>query len=521
MKGKKSSKVCCISAFIAIVIAAAVIAVVVAVIVVLSTRGSSGTESQSNGVSYQLHVNPADPVILSAETPEGDLISMLGNKSVNGEPQTIDQFLLENEDELTSVFMNNDGSIESAQGNDGFNIDFIWDENETTIYTSIVINNGSQQLSIRVNLSEPVGENLTSFMPENIDSNITSKRSLNNDEVKNWLNSNTPAASKIKVKRQSNSNGESSHASVFVGVQSCNGPESNARVFADVLLGYDQDSGNYEHKAKYWGAKSLNPGEYEIQIPTSKASMVGEKIGNVCDKINMILGKVCEFYSKANEITQLVSRHDADSVFCFFLGKGLHLAFPALRLIPVYRFCRNIFKPLKVYCNKADADLPGTDISPVDLICDALPLVDNGIDLLKEKDIFFTPTAIIPPGNHVQGTGQVLSLQPGVNVIPQRFTIVDNDQGQLRITNFNVIPFDPFPEEDYIVIVTYNCYSSSTFFANMSIVGTDNYTDYNVCYTGPTCILHVPGAEALVRDDVLIYIQNNQTAVSRMVVVIF
>ena len=514
MKETKRDKLLCVSALVVIVLV--VIAVVVAVTVVYATR-SNDTQSQSSEVSYKLHVNPADPVILSAETEDGDIISMLGNKSVDGEPQTIDEFLVEDDDGSTFIFMNNDGTIESAQGNEGLHIDFIWDENQTTVYTSVVLNNGSQQLSIRVNLSEPVGENLTDFMSVDIDSTIMSKRSLSNREYQS-KRSVMPTA-KTKVKRQSAQS--SSHASVFVSVESCDGPESDARVFADVLLDYNQASGTFESQARYWGMKSSIPGDYEVQIPTSMASTAGEKIGNICDKINMILGKVCKFYSAANKLTQLVSKHDADSVFCFILGKGLRLAFPALRLLPVYRFCRKVFKPLKVYCDKADSDIPGTDTSPVDLICDSLPLVDNGIDFLKEKDIFFTPTAIIPPGITVQATGQVLSIQPGTSTVPQRFTIVSDDQGQLRITGFSVVPFDPLPGENYVVTVAYDCYSSPTFSANMSIVGTDGYSDFNICYTGPICVLYVPGADALVRDDVEIHIQNGQTAISRMIVVIF
>ena len=490
--------------------------IVSVIIVYLPQPSDDDTQSQSE-VSYQLYVNPADPVIMSAQTPEGDLISMLGNKSANGEPQTIDEFLIENEDGSTFVSMNDDGTIESAEG-DGFNIDFVWDENQATVYTSVVLNNGSQQLSIRVNLSEPVGDNLTSFISDDIDMDIPSKRSLPNNGYRQRSSTQHKTTMKTTVKRQSNTQ-TTAHASVFISVESCSRPESDARVYADVLLDYDQGSGTYEGKAKYWGTKSSNAGEYEVQIPTSKASIFGDKIGNICDKINMILGKVCSFYSKANKVTQFVSGHNVDSVFCFLLGKGLRLAFPALRLLPIYRFCITIFKPLKAYCDKADADIPGIGESPVDLLCKGLPLVDNGIDLLNEKDIFFTPTAIIPPGNHVQGTGQVLSIQPGITIVPQRFTIIDDER--LRITAFGVVPVGPLPGKDYVVTVSYNCYSSSTFFVNMSIVGTDGYIDSNICYTGPSCELYVPGAPVLVRDDVEIYIQSGQTIISRMVVVIF
>ena len=516
-KAKNNQKLCCCDYNLIIIALVLAVAGIVAAVIVHLGRPSDDAPQLLSEVSYQLHVNPADPVITSAQTPEGDLIFMFGNKSSNGEPQAIDEFLIENEDGSTFVLMNDDGTIESAEGSDGFNFDFVWDENQTTVYTSVVLNNGSQQLSIRVNLSEPVGENLTSFMSDDIDMDIQSKRSLNNG-YRQRSSTGRKIPSKTTVKRQGIAQ-TTAHASVFVSVESCSIPESDARVFADVLLDYDQGSGTYEGKARYWGTKSSNAGEYEVQIPTSKASVVGDKIGNICDKINMILRKVCNFYAKANEVTQFASGKNADSVFCFLLGRGLRLAFPQLRLSPIYRFCITIFKPLNTYCDKADADIPGIGKSPVDLLCKGLPLVDNGIDLLNEKDIFFTPTAIIPPGNHVQATGQVLSIQPGITTVPQRFTITGDET--LHITAFGVVPIDPLTEEDYVVTVSYNCYSNSTFFVRMSIVGTDGYSDLNTCNTGPSCVLNVPGASTLVRDDVEIYIKSGQTVISRMVVIIF
>ena len=280
-------------------------------------------------------------------------------------------------------------------------------------------------------------------------------------------------------------------------------------------MDYDTDTGAYEREVRYWGTKSVNPGEYTVRIPTSKASMVVE---DICDSVNMILGKMCTIYSNINRLTKAFSGHEADSVLCFFVGKGLRLVFPFLRVIPVHRFCKNIFKPFKAYCN-ANSDIPGTEVSPVDLVCDALSVVDNGIDFFREQHILFTPTAIFQQGNQVQGTGQALTIPPGTSIVPQRFTI--SDDGMLRITAFNVIPFDPLPHQDYFVTVSYTCYSTPSFYARMTIVGTDAYTDAKTCFTGPTCVLYVPGAEALVRDDVNIFIQSGQSSASRKVVIIF
>ena len=508
----KENKACRI---LSLIIAIGLLAVTVVSVALLA--GFLSTRSNSASTSYKLHVNPADPVILSAETPEGDVIYMLGNKTADGVPQSIEEFQVEGEDGSTFVSMNGDGTIGSAQDSDGLQIELFWDDNLTTVHVSIILSNGSQQLTINVNLSEPVGENFTDFSEQSdIDSGFQAKRSAPNINDIRYSPSNAQKQSIGRFKRQS---AAQTFASVFVSAESCNEPDPNARVFADVLLDYNEDNGNYESSAKYWGTKTPSSGKYEVRIPTASASMFGEKTAKLCDKIEMILGKICDFYSTANDFTQLVSKHDADSVFCFFLGNGLRLAFPLLRIFRVYRFCKTIFKPLKAYCNTANKDLPLADISPIELLCDGLPLVDNGIDFLQQKDVLFTPTAIFPGGNLVMGQGKVFTIQPGSNNVPTMFT-VNNDQAQLKITHFSVTPFDPAPGQNYVVSVSYNCYSSSLV-VSMSIVGTDNYTGFNRCYTGPQCVLFVPGAAALVQDAIEVFIQDSSSSIHRNVIIIF
>lgn len=493
-----------------------VITIIILSIIVIAVAVTFSNSTKEPAVSFKLHVNPSDPVILSAETPEGDVIYMLGNKSETGVPQSIDEFQVENDEKTTFISMNDDGTIGSALDSNGMQIDLFWDENQTTVHVSVVLNNGSEQLSVNIDLTEPVGENFTDFSDQQTDSNSASplKRGLHNTQR---LPEDSKSQSSTRIKRQSDTQ---TYASVFIVAESCGEPESNAKVFADVRLDYDQKSQSYERLERYLGRKTSGLGEYEVRIPTSSASNIGEKTGEICEEIEMFLANVCDFYSKANKISRFWSGHDVDSVFCFLLGNGLRLAFPALRLVPVFRFCKNIFKPLKWYCNKANKDIPFTDTSPVDLLCDSLPHVDNGVDFFREKDVLFTPSAIFPRGNLVALDGQVLVIPPGTSIVPTRFTVVD-DQTQLQITHFSVNPFDPVPFQDYLVVAEYNCYSSSSLFVQMSIVGTDSYTDFTICYTGPYCYLHVPGAEALVRDDVDVFVQDSTSSISRKVTIIF
>ena len=65
-----------------------------------------------------------------------------------------------------------------------------------------------------------------------------------------------------QVKRPSESDTQN-FAEVTVSVESCK-PESDAIDFADILLDYDQGTGNYDCLAKYSGTKIQTPGSYQV-----------------------------------------------------------------------------------------------------------------------------------------------------------------------------------------------------------------------------------------------------------------
>ena len=493
-----------IAATLAVVI---VIAVVVPTATVLLLGRNNGDTAESD--SFKLHVNPLDPIIMSVLTSDGDTIYMLGNKTSDGLPQSINEFHIENEEGTTYAMLGDDGLLTSALNNDGLQMDLFWDENLTTVHISLVLGNGSEQVSVNIDLDEPVDDNFTDF--EETENSSPVKRSAHvaaDTDIRDYMQ---------QVKRQSESDTKN-FAEVTVSVESCNQPESDAIVFADVLLDYDQGTGNYDHSARYSGTKTQTPGTYQVLIPTSETSEIGNMAERICDKIEMILGKVCDTYSKVNDFVRLFSKHEADSVICFSLGRGLQIAFPALRVVPVYRFCKTAFKGLKSYCKYANKDL-GNGVTPTKLLCDALPLIDNGIDILTQTNILFTPSAIFPRGNRVTAQGRVLHIPPGFSSINDMFTI-ENNQNDLSITQFTVQPFDPAPGEDYVVTVSYDCYSSNLV-VYMSIIGTDSYTDSINCISGPSCVLHVPGAVALVRDIVTVIAQDNSVRIERRVIILF
>ena len=173
---------------------------------------------------------------------------------------------------------------------------------------------------------------------------------------------------------------------------------------------------------------------------------------------------------------------------------------------------------MKTYCKNANRNLGG-GVTPVKLLCDALPQVDTGIDFLQQKDILFMPSAVFPRGNTITVPGTVLQISPGSSTVNDMFTI-ENDLSGLRITRFDVFPFDPAPNQNYNAIVAYECYTNSLV-VTMSIVGTDSYEDTVFCNTGPSCTLHVPGAEALVQDTIMVTARDASTTITRRITIIF
>ena len=71
----QSRRKCIIIGFLLVTLVVISLAVAAAVTVAIhGSRDDSRDSDSQPSVAYQLHVNPADSVILTAETPDGDLI---------------------------------------------------------------------------------------------------------------------------------------------------------------------------------------------------------------------------------------------------------------------------------------------------------------------------------------------------------------------------------------------------------------------------------------------------------------
>ena len=366
------------------------------------------------------------PAIITATTPEGDTVIVLGNKTDEGIPINVEEFrIIDPDGGETFVSLNEIGELSSAIDSTSTQFYFQWNSNYTSVNVMFVSVNSTEQFSININLTEPIIDDENIVTKRDADDIQFSKRVAKTaeDEAPRYITTNEK---RTRQKRQVSQ----TSATVRVNVETCEMPQQNALLVADGFLGYDDDTGSYD--------------TYNVKPET---------------------------------------------IICVALATAAKIYFKKFIASRVNKICKQIFKGVNVYCDKINSDLPFTDTSPADLICDAVSgIIDPVVDNFNKQNIFFKPYAVFPDGNTISAEGQILDLPPGSSVVSTTFNIV-NDDSRVSIVSTIVVPPDPDPFENYVVTVVYKCYSINTVVI-MTIVGTDGYTDnvplemvLHVCYT--------------------------------------
>ena len=452
-------------------------------------------------------MNPHDPVIVGAKTPDGDDIYMIGEKDPNGNPIKVERFqVIDSDGNFTFTQLDGNGTITSAVHSSGMGMKFAWDENFTRIHLILVLPDSSQQFFVKVDLTDN-STNATLI----VDGQEIDKRSIDDDEIlfdeekervklpqthvqysKNYVYSKAGVRSKREI---------TSSARVSINVLSCGEPEPDAIVQADVT--YDGVSTTYTAVA------STTAGLYYIYIPTQSASMIGEAVGKVCNLIETVLDEICRWYVKLKKATKNFLKF-----FCPLVQKGLKWLLPAHRLIQVNRFCKTVFKGTDYYCGEINAPIIPGEKKKSEFVCDLITeYTDNEINFVSgDTDIYFTPSAVFSTSPTIKcPASKIFSLAPGSSNVSLSFTI--NDSKTFQLISLVVVPADPDPGKDFTAYVQYECYTNMTY-VYMTVLGTDEYYDEISCTGGPSCILHVPGAAPEVNDTVTVKIFDHYGAIT-------
>ena len=460
--------------------------------------------------TFQLYVSSTDPAIIAATTPEGDTAIALGNKTDEGIPVNVEEFrIIDPDGGETFVSLNEIGELSSAIDSTGTQFYFQWNSDYTSVNVMFVSVNSTEQFSINIDLTEPIIDDENNVTKRDADDIQFSERVAKtaDDEVPRYVTRNEK---QIRQKRQVSQ----TSATVSVTVETCEMPQQNAIVIADGFLGYDSDTGSYDTHNVYYGVETIVPGLYLIAVPTKPSSIAVETF---CDSVEIALANTCDIWDEVSEVTKRFTKVKPETIICTALERAAKkfLQFEFITTL-INKICKQVFVGFNVYCDRAS-----TDTSPADLICDAVSgIIDPVVDIFNQQNIFFEPYAVFPDGNTVRAEGRILDLPSGSSDVSTTFNIV-NDESRVSIVSTTVVPADPDPGESYVVTVVYECYSINTVVI-MTIVGTDGYTDTISCANGPTCVLQVPGAAALVVDTVTIGITDpNLGSANSVLTIIF
>ena len=470
----------------------------------MSVISFAATQTES---SFLLHTSPSDPTILTIETVDGEQIQVFGDKDEDGNALSIDSLTLDDASgNITSVaFNSNTTFIDRIATSSGDYLNFEWSGDLDSVLVTGVSGDGASQITIHISLN-------SSATSTDIRRSV---RSIYSEEVEDIQNN--------VEKRQSTSSGI---ANVQVDVKRCMQPEPDAKVFARAYLDYKKTATGFESDGEttYQAFPTQFSGIFDIRIPVEPKSTVVMKVGEICEKAAKAVGKACTVLGILDKYVPI----KVETVIC-----------NALRVHPIGRLlapaCVKGFRALRAYCNTLGASI--VDVGPIvgsaagvpnyaSIICRGISLVsdklDQIIDSFKTTNILLQPYAVFLDGYTVSAESQVVELRPGISGLLAQFTIED-DRTLPMVTSLTVAPPDPAPLQNYNVVVTYIC-ASSTAHIRMSIVGTDEYTDNISCFgMQSSCVLSVPGAQELVVDTVTIVIvePTQDYTFIRTVIVVF
>ena len=124
-------------------------------------------------------INPLDPVIIGAKTPDGDNIYMIGGKDSNGNPTKVQRFeVVDLDGNSTFTELDENGTIASAVDSSGMTMRFKWDSNYTSVQVTLVLPDLSQQITINVDLTDN-----TTNATLGLEDELFDKRSVDDNEM--------------------------------------------------------------------------------------------------------------------------------------------------------------------------------------------------------------------------------------------------------------------------------------------------------------------------------------------------
>jgi hypothetical protein len=428
---------------------------------------------------FELFINPSDPLLFSAQGSNGTLIEYFGTKTDTGLAISLETIIVTNaQGDATIIKVDANGrptTIFAATG-ETFLLEWL---TETRVLATVISSDGSLQVNTVIDFAAPAGITSTAHLPSQPSSTARGGAHIAHGThvgaVITPLHGLAPA-------------GVAATSQSIVTVTHCEDMPVEDAV-ARILV--QPDSGD----SFIVPAPHIGNGQYAAAIPTKDVS-AGETAESICESVLSVLSG-CFLIEPIppQAITQI----------CIGLGAAVDFALggPTGEGAAIFAACEVGLLAYQAACKINPApDAPGAP-GLLDVICENIQAI---VDRAVGDEYLLTPIVNIP--------GQGAFTAPAQSALVSGpfpdFSVEAG--GQVEIASFVTVPADPAPFEPYVATVTITCAMPNTT-VNISIVGTDGYTDSIVCTISgdDVCTLTVPGAEAGVFDVVTVSVLDGPT----------
>ena len=479
----------------------------------------SPTENQVN-TTFSLHDNPADPSIVTLTTPEGESLTVLGNKNEDGIATAVNALVYIDEfgNRSTTTINPNNGLTDTVTSSDGTRVSFLWSDDLSTIQVTVVSSDGQIQATVNVNLLDTNTSNNVPNVPQGsikgLRTSRTKRSTYTNSEQQLLANLNGGFVPHRQIKintdsdlhAQINKRATGAFVTTQVNALRCNEAEPDVEVFTLLRQNYVQTptSETWSSETTVRAFATDIPGQFEVRIPTpcEPQSDFEESVEDLCMDITDTLQLGCIELSRVP--------FGADNAVCREIDEAVDEFTDSLPgdvfVSNVFGICSFGFRVLRTHC-RFWGNTGGVDAASA--ICTQIERATNPfLNIVQPTDVFLQPFAIFSDGTRINATSEVITLNPGASgPLAQSFTI-SSDNTAPEILILTVSPPDPAPFENYFATVQLMCTTPTTFIL-MEIVGTDGFEDSTTCSGAVSlCVLNVPGAVALVRDVVTVTVTD-------------
>ena len=458
----------------------------------LGDTGSTGVQDGGAAENeFTVYTNPADSLLFSAVTADGEYLEAYGFRDADGIPLALTNIRFQTSDQLdtddaTWLAFDPAGDLEQIVAEDGTTISFVW-MSDTTVVVSAVSGDGSLQVETEVDLSDP--EAAYAAPAERQPAAGVAPRGGQRLALTVVDASDKPSAEQAYGdfatglhKYEQTASGTSEQ--VWVSVLRCDAPMDGA--FVSVTL----DNPYQRLPATYTAFPAGSEGLYVATVPVRAASNAGQTAENICNSFEQIAGMGCNLAT----LTE-----GKEHQLCLGLSVAIDsaLAGPTGEGALIMGACSGGFTALKGYCDTLGASaVDGAPSIAAHYICGN---VKEYVDRAEREGWYDLALQAWANADGLAPAHSDIKTVSPAGPFPD-LTVEFPDESVI-VHPVSLSPIDPAPGQCYTAAVRVDCVPENSAIA-LSVVGSDGYTDSTAVTVGDGCTLQleVPGAEAGVCD---------------------